>query len=70
MPDGTDETAKITFRVDEEMRDDFDMVILQKKAAGELDPNASRSDVLRDLVDEYVEGNETILNAPAQTTAD
>lgn len=46
-----------SFQIDEDTLEEFDEIIFQKKAAGEYPRDKSRSDVLRDLVQEYVEGN-------------
>jgi metal-responsive CopG/Arc/MetJ family transcriptional regulator len=45
--------------VSEELLDEFDDQILQLKAAGEIRRNASRSEVIRILMKEFVEGNAT-----------
>lgn len=52
--------ANPSFQIDEELLEEFDQIILQKRAAGDLPQDYSRSDVLRDLVGEYVEGNRDI----------
>ena len=49
--------ANPSFQIDEQLLDDFDEIIFQKKARGELDRDTSRSEVIRRLVEEYVEGN-------------
>lgn len=67
--DTDDGEVRITFRTSEQLRDEMDMIILQKKAAGDLPPDSSRSDVLRDLANDYVQGNANILTA-APITAD
>ena len=41
--------------------DDFDEVILQKRANGELPKDASRSRVVADLMQEYVDDNRDVL---------
>lgn len=46
-----------SFQIDDQKLDQFDEIIFQKKAAGELDRDTSRSDVLRQLVEDYIEGN-------------
>ncbi|PSP80154.1 hypothetical protein BRC81_02895 [Halobacteriales archaeon QS_1_68_20] len=56
-----------SFQIDEELLDEFDEVIFQKKAAGELPRDASRSDILRQLVEEYVEGNRNSSLTPTAT---
>lgn len=62
--------ANPSFQVDDELLEQFDQIILQKKAQGELDPKTSRSDVLRDLVEEYVEGNWSTSTKAIPQTAD
>lgn len=61
-------TKNVSFNADEELVDDLDDIIVQKKAAGELDRDISRSDILRELLEDYVEGNGTTSTAAA--TAD
>lgn len=58
-------SKNVSFNADEDLVEDFDEIIFQKKAAGELDRDTSRSDVLRDLLEEYVEGNGNISTTPA-----
>jgi len=41
--------------------DDFDEVILQKRARGELPKDASRSQVVADLMQQYVDDNRDVL---------
>jgi len=65
--------ANPSFQIPDEKLDDFDRIINIKKATGDLDSDTSRSDVLRELVEDYVEGNRnslpnTVLTEP--TTAD
>jgi len=63
--------ANPSFQIDDETLEEFDKVINLKKATGELDSNTSRSDVLRELVEEYVEGNPNSLpNTQRTATAD
>lgn len=54
--------ATPSFQISDEKLDEFDRIINIKKATGDLPSSANRSDVLRELVDEYVEGNENSLN--------
>lgn len=56
--------ANPSFEIDDEKLEEFDQVILQKKAAGELDSKVSRSEVIRMMIEEYVEGNGNISRAP------
>lgn len=49
--------ANPSFSIDDELLDEFDTIILQKKAQGEIPRDTSRSEVIRDLVEGYVEGN-------------
>ena len=49
--------ANPSFQIDDETLDELDSIIWEKKVAGEIDRDTSRSDVIRDLVEEYIEGN-------------
>lgn len=49
--------ANPSFQIDDEKLQKLDDIIWEKKQAGELPRDASRSDVLREIVDEYIEGN-------------
>ena len=62
--------ANPSFQVDDELLDELDEIIWQKKKDGELSRKTSRSDILRELVEEYVEGNGNISTGPAMQTAD
>ena len=62
--------ANPSFQVDDELLDQLDEIIWQKMKDGELPRNTSRSDILRDLVEEYVEGNGSISNSPTMQPAD
>lgn len=46
-----------SFQISEETLEQLDDIIWEKKAAGELPRDTSRSDILRQLVEEYIEGN-------------
>lgn len=46
-----------SFQISEEKLEQLDDIIWEKKGAGELPRDASRSDILRQLVEEYIEGN-------------
>ena len=56
--------------VPEELLDTFDGVILEKKVAGELDKDTSRSEVIQDLMADWIEKHECGENRPAAQTAD
>ncbi len=60
-------SKNVSFNADEDLVEDFDEIIFQKKAAGELDRDTSRSDILRDLLEDYVEGNGSTSTAPTAT---
>lgn len=47
--------ATVTFKMDREQIEEFDDLILQARASGEIPKDYSRSDVLRNLVDEWVD---------------
>jgi len=49
--------ANPSFQIDDETLERLDSIIWEKKVEGELDRDVSRSDVIRDLVEEYIEGN-------------
>ncbi|MCD2204386.1 hypothetical protein [Halobacterium sp. KA-6] len=49
--------ANPSFSIDDEVLDDLDDVIWEKKVAGELDKNTSRSEVVQGLIEDYIEGN-------------
>ena len=65
--------ANPSFQIDQEKLDEFDEIILQKKARGEIDRDTSRSEVIRQLVEEYVEGNgncSPAIQKPTPATSD
>lgn len=62
--------ANPSFQIDDETLDEMDRIISMKKARGDLPNDASRSRVLRTLVEEYVEKNGDSLMAPSPVTAD
>lgn len=49
------ETATVTFRLDKEKLDRLDDKILEMKYEGELDRDTTRSDVIKDVVDEWLQ---------------
>lgn len=61
-----------SFQIDDETLAEFDRIIEIKNVIGEHETSKQRSEVLRDLVREYIEGNEYSLNGstPSLTTAD
>ena len=61
--------ANPSFKIDDETLAEFDRVIDIKKARGDLPSNTRRSKVLRELVEEYIEGNETSWNPSTATPA-
>ncbi|WP_224449309.1 CopG family ribbon-helix-helix protein [Haloprofundus salilacus] len=62
--------ANTGITVPDELLEDFDDIIFAKKAAGELPRDASRSHVIRGLMEEYVEGNGSISETSTIATAD
>jgi len=60
--------AHASFKIEQDRLDELDEIIWQQKAAGELHRDTTRSDILRELVEEYVEGNGSTLRMAA--TAD
>ena len=62
--------AKPSVSMPDELLDDFDDVILEKKVAGELDRDTSRSEVIQDLMADWIENHESEENRPAARTAD
>lgn len=49
--------ANPSVSIPDEVLDDFDTVIKQKKLAQEMDMDLSRSELITQLIQEYVEGN-------------
>lgn len=49
--------ANPSFQIDDDKLNDFDRIIALKRGHGDLPSGTNRSDVLRELVDEYIEGN-------------
>jgi len=47
-----------SFQIDREKLDEFDKQIKRKQIDGELPTDASRSDILREMVKEFVEGDD------------
>jgi hypothetical protein len=47
-----------SFQIDREKLDEFDKQIKRKQIDGELPTDASRSDILREMVEEFVEGDD------------
>ena len=62
--------AKPSVSMPDELLDDFDDVILEKKVAGELDRDTSRSEVIQDLMADWIENHESEENRPTARTAD
>lgn len=59
--------ANPSVSIDDELLDEFDEVIRQKKLAEEMDMSTSRSEVVAGLIEEYVEGNGSTSTAPTAT---
>lgn len=59
--------ANPSFSIPDDTLEEFDQIILNKKAKGEIPMDTSRSKVIRDLVEEYVEGNENTSKMMAKT---
>jgi metal-responsive CopG/Arc/MetJ family transcriptional regulator len=59
--------ANPSFPIPDEKLEEFDRIISMKKAKGELPMDTSRSEVIRQLVEEYIEGNGSISTAIAAT---
>ena len=47
-----------SFQIDREKLDEFDKQIKRKQIDGELPTDASRSGILREMVEEFVEGDD------------
>ena len=62
--------ANTGITVPEELLDGFDDVILEKKVAGELDRDTSRSEVIQDLMADWIENHDSEENRPTARTAD
>ncbi|GAB3669598.1 CopG family ribbon-helix-helix protein [Halopiger thermotolerans] len=61
--------ANTGITVPDELLEDFDDKVFELKAEGEIDRDASRSEVIRTLMEEWVEGNSTS-SSTATVTAD
>ena len=59
--------ANPSFSIPDDTLEEFDQIILNKKAKGEIPMDTSRSKVIRDLVEEDVEGNENSSKMMAKT---
>lgn len=59
--------ANPSFQIDDETLEEFDRIITIKQATGELPNDANRSVVIRDLIEEYIEGNASCLNSSMVT---
>ena len=53
--------ANPSFQIDDDLLGEFDDIIWQKQTEGELSRKTSRSDILRELVEEYVKNNREYL---------
>ena len=62
--------ANPSFSIPDETLEEFDQIILHKKVNGDLSAGASRSEVIRSLVEEYVEGNGNSSTTPTMQPAD
>jgi|GEM_PF-5801421 len=65
--DDSVEKARVTVRVEQSKLDRLDDLIWENKVEGNLDREATRSDLLRDQIDELLEeleGNSTPATAP------
>jgi metal-responsive CopG/Arc/MetJ family transcriptional regulator len=58
--------ASPSFQIDDETLEEFDQLINIKKATGDLPSDANRSEVLRNLVEEYIEGNGNSLTSSVE----
>lgn len=57
--------ANPSISIDDELLEDFDDVIWELKSEGEIPRDTSRSEVVADLIEEFVEGNGSISTVPA-----
>ncbi|ELZ12039.1 CopG family ribbon-helix-helix protein [Natrinema ejinorense] len=62
--------ANTGITVPDELLEDFDDKVFELKAEGEIDRDASRSEVIRTLMEEWVEGNSTSDSTATAATAD
>ncbi|WP_134672644.1 ribbon-helix-helix domain-containing protein [Halorussus marinus] len=62
--------ANPSFSIADEKLEELDTIITHKKLEGDIPMDASRSQVLRDLVEEYIEGNRNISIDTATATAE
>ncbi|QLK25382.1 ribbon-helix-helix domain-containing protein [Natrinema zhouii] len=62
--------ANTGITVPDELLEDFDDKVFELKAEGEIDRDASRSEVIRTLMEEWVEGNSKSDSTATMATAD
>ena len=55
--------------MDQELLDEFDEKIKRLKLQEEIDIDTSRSQVMQELVRQWVEGNSTLTSSDSRTTA-
>jgi len=53
--------ATPTFTIDDDTLEDFDEIILQQKARGKLERDTTRSQLIRELVEDYVDEHRGVL---------
>lgn len=62
--------ANPSISIPDDLLDDFDEVIRQKKLAEEIPMDTSRSEVVQQLIEEYVEGNANTSSTAMAARAD
>jgi len=62
--------ANPSFSIDDELLEDLDEIIRQKKLAQDIPMDTSRSEIIAGLVEEYVEGNGNTSTTRKAMTAD
>lgn len=65
--------AKPSIYIPDEVLDDFDERITEMRRSGEVDINTSRSEVIQELINQWLEGNSTLTSTGSEraaTTAD
>lgn len=62
--------AKPSFSIPDELLDEFDEEIDEKRRSGEFDLDTSRSEVVRELMRQWLEGNSNSTLDPSSATTD
>lgn len=63
----SEDMKTVSIYAPEDLVDDFDDKVWEMKSGGEIDRDASRSEVIRHLMEEWAEGNSTSSSATTVT---